>query len=143
MLLHPVSLFDLFAQPPTQWKPEQIMFNSFVSQDSDGIFCVAVIGVFFAWFNTLLRMRKVPFFGIYLIMFTKILRNSIVAILIFTPLLLAFSFSFSLLLGNMVRIVYKQYSGNSLQTAMETLQNTLRLTRQETTQSLSNIRKVP
>lgn len=60
------------------------------------------IGLTLAWINLLLFVQKVLFVGIYVRMFIEIIKKLGKLFLVFTPFIIAFTFSFHLLLGNQI-----------------------------------------
>ncbi|KAL3312034.1 hypothetical protein Ciccas_009380 [Cichlidogyrus casuarinus] len=56
--------------------------------------------VLLAWLNLLVSMRKLPYFGIYVIMKLKVLKTFLQFSFIYLPMLVAFAMSFTLILGN-------------------------------------------
>lgn len=84
-----------------------LTFLFFFSQQN---FQLAAACLFTAWFNLLLTLREFPVIGIFFIMFTRILKNSIIVLIVFTPLVLAFSFTFSIITPTLVSVVSAQSS---------------------------------
>jgi hypothetical protein len=58
--------------------------------------------VFWSWINLLLFIRKLPVFGIYVVMFTTILRSFMLFFPILMLFIIAFAISFYCLLANQV-----------------------------------------
>jgi len=56
------------------------------------------ISILFAWFNFVLYLKRAPFFGIYVLMFTEVLRTLVTVLAVFSILIIGFGLSFYSLL---------------------------------------------
>nr|XP_047127740.1 uncharacterized protein LOC101236217 [Hydra vulgaris] len=77
------------------------------------------VSILFAWINLLLYLKRDSFFGIYVIMINEVFKSLVSVITVFCLIILAFSLSFFMLLGN--QIAFK-YPGRSF---MKTISMTL------------------
>ena len=53
-----------------------------------------VISILFAWFNLLFYLKRLPFIGLYVVMFTEVLTTLVNVLLVFSIILVAFSLAF-------------------------------------------------
>lgn len=63
------------------------------------------VAVFLAWMELILIIRKLPRFGIYVVMFTHILNTFVQFFVVFFLFLVGFAISFYMLLANHVSLV--------------------------------------
>ncbi|XP_074658298.1 transient receptor potential cation channel subfamily A member 1 homolog isoform X1 [Tubulanus polymorphus] len=63
---------------------------------------VGAASIFLAWIDLVLFIRKVPRFGIYVVMFTDVFRTFLRFFVVFVLFILAFAFAFYMLLQNQV-----------------------------------------
>ena len=64
---------------------------------------LAAISIFFAWFNLVLLLGKIPSVGIYIYMFTNVSKTLMFFIMIYSPALIAFAFCFYVLMPDDVK----------------------------------------
>lgn len=64
---------------------------------------VGAFAVFLSWMGLLLFIQKIPHLGIFVVMFTDILKTFAQFFLVFVFFILGFALAFYILLGNQVR----------------------------------------
>lgn len=74
------------------------------------------LGIFLAWLNLVLFLRKVPRFGIYVVMFTDVLLTFARFFIVFFLFMLAFAFGFYVLMQN--HIAFKSVGQAMLKTSV-------------------------
>ena len=67
---------------------------------------VGAYAIFFAWINLVLFIRKIPKFGIYIVMFGFVTRTFIQFFLVFVLLIIAFAFGFYILLADSTEVYF-------------------------------------
>lgn len=58
------------------------------------------IAILFAWGNLLLYLKRFPFFGLYVVMFTEVFQTLVSVLLVFSIFIIGFGLSFYVLLDN-------------------------------------------
>ncbi|CAL8068065.1 unnamed protein product [Calicophoron daubneyi] len=74
------------------------------------------VGIFLAWLNLLLFLRRIPTLGIFVLMFTVILRTFSKFFIVFFLFILAFAFGFHILLSN--HMAFNSLSNSLLKSAV-------------------------
>ncbi|PVD23407.1 hypothetical protein C0Q70_16676 [Pomacea canaliculata] len=80
------------------------------------------LAVFFAWFNFLVVLQRLDFFGIYVVMFLEILSTLLQALCVFSVLFVAFGLSFFILLSHESTRAYSSPLLSVMRTAMMMLE---------------------
>jgi len=68
------------------------------------------IALFLSWMDLLLYIRKIPYLGIYVVMFNDVFRTFVKFSLVFLLFILSFALTFHILLQNGVRYLMSKYS---------------------------------
>ncbi|XP_064629244.1 transient receptor potential cation channel subfamily A member 1 homolog [Lineus longissimus] len=68
---------------------------------------LGALSVFWSWINLLLFIRRLPVFGLYVVMFTTILRSFLLFLPVLLLFIVAFAISFHCLLANQVSFRYE------------------------------------
>lgn len=69
---------------------------------------IGAFAVFFAWITLLMIIRKMPHFGVYVLMFTNVARSFLRVLVLFVLFLITFALTFHALLQNQVsRITFQ------------------------------------